>query len=490
MFRSQNNIRCLALALFALLFLLDIQLNAQIVQNKNNAQSQWVYAGNLENDYFSRRRLILLSATEGWLGGRRKAADPTSHNTKSPLYRLKGNNWYFEDSFPVTTDRTYEFSAYDKNNLVVIVHTGEAYYDSLHVWSYQNSTWTEEIVKPGIFPQASAMVSPDEIWIIGNHGRMLHKKNGIWTYRPLSLDTTAMKEANLMDIEMLNPDFGWVVGRRGTIASYDGKKWSFVSLPEELISTPFLSVDITNDGAVWLATDNGLILRYFQENWTQFTDKNSGTLCSISMQSPTSGWAVGSYGRILKYDGQAWSRAHSPSPMMYVKSNNCSGELSPSSIEFDPNVDNEFSKIISVASGDIDHDAIPDFIVSRNMNVGSIIIQNTGDNIFLRPGDIKGGKWDDDSHFLDYDLDGDLDYYFQRAVSVNTKPIANQLYQNDGFGNFSLADTSTGDAGCERITLWGDLNGDLYPDLIIPNTQTSLKTYVNNGNGTFTDNTE
>ncbi|MEL6821973.1 MAG: hypothetical protein AAFP70_09445, partial [Calditrichota bacterium] len=143
------------MALFALLFLLDIQLNAQIVQNKNNAQSQWVYAGNLENDYFSRRRLILLSATEGWLGGRRKAADPTSHNTKSPLYRLKGNNWYFEDSFPVTTDRTYEFSAYDKNNLVVIVHTGEAYYDSLHVWSYQNSTWTEEIVKPGIFPQAS-----------------------------------------------------------------------------------------------------------------------------------------------------------------------------------------------------------------------------------------------------------------------------------------------------------------------------------------------
>jgi|GEM_PF-2041255 len=560
MLRSQFNIRRSTLALFILIFLFDGQLFAQEDITKQSKQSEWVYAGNLDADYFRRRRLILFSSTAGWLGGRRKAGDPANHSARSPLYRLKGDSWHFEDSFPVITDRTYEFSAYDENNLVVIVHTDEAYYDSLHIWQYQNSTWSEEIVKPGLFPQASFMVSPDEIWIVGNHGRMLHKKNGIWTYRPLSLDTTAMKEANLMDIKMLNPDFGWTVGRRGTMARYDGRKWSLISLPEELASTPFLSVDITDDGAVWLATDNGLILRYFQESWTQFTDNNSGTLCSISMQSPTSGWAVGSYGRILKYDGQEWYRVHSPmsdqlttvkviddstgwiagsttlfklknirshpfsiemsdekteidklkgitaimkdldsdldmdmaffsQSKMYVYSNNGSGDLSPSSIEFDPAVDTEISKIISVTSGDIDHDAIPDFIASRNMNEGSIVIQNTGDRIFLRPENIKGGKWDDDGHFLDYDLDGDLDYYFQRAISINTEPIANQLYQNDGFGNFSLADTSTGDAGCERITLWGDLNGDLYPDLIIPDTQTTLRTYVNNRDGTFRENT-
>ncbi len=118
---------------------------------------------------------------------------------------------------------------------------------------------------------------------------------------------------------------------------------------------------------------------------------------------------------------------------------------------------------------------------------------------------------DDDGHttqgvFFDYDLDGDLDLYLLTNVFLGNRTMADEnsnmidksstidkLYRNNGNGTFSNVSLEAG------ITLEGfglgiavlDVNKDHYPDLYISNDFVSSDIlYVNNGDGTFTNQLE
>jgi len=94
----------------------------------------------------------------------------------------------------------------------------------------------------------------------------------------------------------------------------------------------------------------------------------------------------------------------------------------------------------------------------------------------------------------DYDLDGDLDlfvcnYDAQFMGYVNSD---NQLYRNDGGGNFTDVSVEAGFVSMVNYTfmaLWMDYNRDLYPDLLVINDRYEVPNYFyhNNGDGTFTE---
>src|SRR6185295_13078381 len=72
----------------------------------------------------------------------------------------------------------------------------------------------------------------------------------------------------------------------------------------------------------------------------------------------------------------------------------------------------------------------------------------------------------DSAAFVDLDGDGDLDLYIAR--SSGQIPQTNLVYLNDGGGRFRLADASSGIRGIEMFTLWGDLDGDMDLDAVLP----------------------
>ena len=107
------------------------------------------------------------------------------------------------------------------------------------------------------------------------------------------------------------------------------------------------------------------------------------------------------------------------------------------------------------------------------------------------------------SVFFDYDLDGDLDLYMlnnvflgKRAMSNENNTIQNKdltidkLFRNNGNGTFTDVSKEAGiiyqGFGLGMAVL--DINRDGYPDLYISNDFVSSDVlYVNNGNGTFSN---
>jgi enediyne biosynthesis protein E4 len=85
---------------------------------------------------------------------------------------------------------------------------------------------------------------------------------------------------------------------------------------------------------------------------------------------------------------------------------------------------------------------------------------------------------------LDVDADGDLDLYFGNGPG---RP--NALLQNDGTGRFTDVAVEAGAAvgtGTGGV-LAADLDGDGYPDLVLPGDKSNLVTLGNLGDGTFAD---
>ena len=109
----------------------------------------------------------------------------------------------------------------------------------------------------------------------------------------------------------------------------------------------------------------------------------------------------------------------------------------------------------SVALGDLDNDGDLDFAGVQNM-FGDFVAFNDGNGNFTWH-KIGGVLYDVRSHLTlaDVNLDGYLDFINQAC-----------WYLNDGSGNFNFAG-NFGIEGEPAVTA-GDLNGDLFPEIIVP----------------------
>jgi hypothetical protein len=156
---------------------------------------------------------------------------------------------------------------------------------------------------------------------------------------------------------------------------------------------------------------------------------------------------------------------------------------------------------VSVAVfADYDNDGYKDLFVSRTFHHNQLF-HNNGDGTFT---DVtaRSGLGEDCcttvASWADYDNDGYLDLYVGRYLDPrkdipttfyarNGEP--NQLYHNNGDGTFTnvTATAGVGDTGLCLGTVFGDYDGDGYPDLYVVNDFGRKTLYRNNRDGTFSD---
>ncbi len=151
---------------------------------------------------------------------------------------------------------------------------------------------------------------------------VLHYTGGRWVQAQTSI------HAWITAIKMLSPTDGWAIGNR--VYHYDGVSWREASLP---VSAQFNAIAAVSPTDIWIAGDgsyayppdgNATILHYDGKTWTrQATPRLADyfSITSLSMVSPTEGWAVGSAtldgskgwypptGAILRYVNGTWRMA-------------------------------------------------------------------------------------------------------------------------------------------------------------------------------------
>lgn len=165
---------------------------------------------------------------------------------------------------------------------------------------------------------------------------------------------------------------------------------------------------------------------------------------------------------------------------------------------------------------DIDHDGWNDIYVCRSGDANpdnrkNLLYINNHDNTFTEKGESYGlddSGYSTHAAFLDYDKDGDLDmflinhsiHYFQvdneftRLKGTANKNFGSKLYQNN---NDVFVDVSEKAGIVSNVISFGlgvavgDVNGDGWPDVYVSNDfKEQDYLYINNGNGTFTNELE
>ncbi len=170
---------------------------------------------------------------------------------------------------------------------------------------------------------------------------------------------------------------------------------------------------------------------------------------------------------------------------------------------------------LNILQADYDNDGDVDVLVLRGawqgqeaLSMPNSLLENDGTGRFR---DVTFESQLGDAHFptqtaswADYDLDGDLDLY------VGNEEYPSQLFRNNGDSTFTDVAKAAGveNRRTSKAVVWGDYDGDRYPDLYVSNygrlsaaddssgttsnafaveSGSPNRLYHNNGDGTFTD---
>ena len=159
--------------------------------------------------------------------------------------------------------------------------------------------------------------------------------------------------------------------------------------------------------------------------------------------------------------------------------------------------------------GDTDNDGDLDVYVT---NIGhDAFYRNNGDGTFVDAtvaAGFTGDHWSSSAAFFDYDRDGDLDLYvvhyllFDSGITCRSRNdrlvycgpqsfegVPDTLYRNNGDGSFSdvTSAASITSPGKGLGVVCADLTEDGWIDIYVANDQEANHLWVNNGDGTFSD---
>ena len=153
---------------------------------------------------------------------------------------------------------------------------------------------------------------------------------------------------------------------------------------------------------------------------------------------------------------------------------------------------------LNLVQADYDNDGNTDVLVLRGAWLGkdgqypNSLLRNNGNGTFT---DVTFDAGLGEVHYPtqtatwgDYDNDGNLDLYIgNESYKALNAPC--QLFHNNGDGTFTdvAADANVQNHGFTKAVIWGDYNGDRWPDLYVSNFEGANRLYHNNGDGSFRD---
>ncbi len=153
---------------------------------------------------------------------------------------------------------------------------------------------------------------------------------------------------------------------------------------------------------------------------------------------------------------------------------------------------------LNMVQADYDDDGDVDVLMLRGAWMGKAgrhpksLLRNNGDGTFTDVAlDVGLGEVHVPSQtasWADFDNDGDLDLYVGVESSSDLK-AASQLFVNRGDGRFEERASSAGVEN-HRLTkgvVFGDYDGDRFPDIYVSNVDAENRLYHNDRDGTFTD---
>ncbi len=153
---------------------------------------------------------------------------------------------------------------------------------------------------------------------------------------------------------------------------------------------------------------------------------------------------------------------------------------------------------LNLVQGDYDNDGDLDIYVLRGAWMAdrgrhpNSLLENQGGAVFVdRTFESGLGEehWPSQTAaWSDYDNDGDLDLYVGNETSASIAAPC-QLFQNQGNGTFIDVAREAGVTNdrFSKGVVWGDVNGDRWPDLVVSNLGQLNRLYQNQGDGTFLD---
>ena len=360
---------------------------------------------------------------------------------------------------------------------------------------------------------ALRMLGPGDGWAVGAQGLVARYRKGRWRVVPVP---AALRSEAFYDLDVSGGRL-WAVGSRGLLASRDGRGWRRWATP---VSSDLLGIAMVSPHDGWAVGGYGTILRFDGKEWRPQISPTATDLHDVAMAGPGEGWIAGEEvllrstpggppllrhaarlasssmirqpGRgaaALDVDGDGDLELFSfhPTSLRLFENRGAAGFAETMAI---PPLASEAVPPLQGASwGDVDGDGDPDLLVLGEAPGKVWLYRNRGRGRFNAaeelPTEPLGGSGDT-AHLLDLDRDGHLDLYLARSALPGPKHLDNPLYRNDGGGRFTKTGPTTGEQGIEMLALWGDLDGDLDLDGVLPGNGNEL-TLLLNENGRLRD---
>ena len=174
---------------------------------------------------------------------------------------------------------------------------------------FDGSKWTRYQSPTEEDLSAIAMTSDSEGWAAGSGGTLLRFSGGSWTSvspSPLGSDWTTT------EILMVSADDGWLFGDGGQMMRLKAGKWVDASSERDGDDTISFAARVPGSKYIW-AFGYDRIWRHDGAKWSPLEYPLPGvTLAGAAFASARDGWAVGSSGTILRWNGTAWAKWTSP----------------------------------------------------------------------------------------------------------------------------------------------------------------------------------